>query len=234
MLRPSLAFAFVMLTAAAQNPPPAGASAPAAVAVQAGTLEVPTFPNATCPIMGKKVSLPLFVDTDLGRFYVCCKPCYKKILANLDAAYKTAFPNVQEVKNADCPISGEPIGDEAVPFDLQGYRFRLCCAGCSAEARRHSQVTLTKVTRAHVRDVGNTTCPVSGSSVAANAFAVIDNHVVHLAAPKIADEAAKRPAEVLAKAIANKKAQPPKPKHEHRYVLPSPPPPPPPAKENGG
>ena len=60
-------------------------------------VEVPTFPNATCPIMGKKVSLPLFVDTELGRIYVCCKPCFKKIRANVPVAHKTAYPVVEEL-----------------------------------------------------------------------------------------------------------------------------------------
>ena len=125
------AFAVPFLTAQAPTDP-----------VPALQAEVPTFANATCPIMGKKVSMPLFVDTELGRFYVCCKPCYKKILANVPAAHQTAYPVVQEVKNAVCPVSGEPIGADAVVVTLQGYRFSVCCEACVAQARQHSQVTL--------------------------------------------------------------------------------------------
>jgi hypothetical protein len=177
-------------------------------------VEVPTFANATCPIMGKKVSMSLFVDTELGRFYVCCKPCFKKIQADLPAAHKTAYPVVQDAKNTTCPVSGEAIGEHAVAVTLQGWRVALCCSGCEAAARTHSQVTLVKATRP-VTDVGNTTCPVTNEPVSANAFALVGDALVHLASPKAADELAKDPAAALDKARAIAKAQPPKPKHEH-------------------
>lgn len=179
-------------------------------------VEVPTFANATCPIMGKKVSMPLFVDTELGRFYLCCKPCNKKVLADVPTAHKTAYPVVQEVKNTTCPVSGEAIGEGTVAVTLQGYRFQVCCAGCVGAARTHSQVTLLKVTRPAVKDVGNATCPVSGSPTVANAFVVIGDSLVHLADAKLVDEVGKAPAPMLAKAEAIAKAQPPRPKHEHR------------------
>jgi hypothetical protein len=203
----SLIVASLILTSApAQDPSPAAKPA----------VEVPTFANATCPIMGKKVSMPLFVDTVLGRFYVCCKPCFKKILADVPAAHKTAYPVVETVKNTACPVSGEAIGEDAVEVTLQGYRFSVCCAGCVDDARKHSQVTLAKLTRTTSTDVGNATCPVTGNPVAANAFALVGDALVHLATPKAADELAKDPAAVLAKAQAIAKSQPPKPKHEHR------------------
>lgn len=187
----------------------------AALPAQQPTAEVPAAPNATCPIMGKKVSMPLFVDTELGRFYVCCKPCYKKILANVPAAHQTAYPVVQEVKNAVCPVSGEPIGADAVVVTLQGYRFSVCCEACVPQARQHSQVTLVKITRPTTQDVGNTTCPVSGAAVTANAFVRIGDAVVHLSAPAAVEAATKDPAGILAKARAIAAAQPPKQKHVH-------------------
>ena len=180
-------------------------------------VEVPTFANATCPIMGKKVSMPLFVDTELGRFYLCCKPCIKKVLADVPTAHKTAYPVVQELKNTTCPVSGEPIGQGAVAVTLQGFRFQVCCAGCVDTTRTHTQVTLLKATRATVKDVGNTTCPVSGSATVANAFVLVGDAIVHLADPKLVDEVGTSPATVLAKAEASAKAQPPRPKHEHRH-----------------
>ena len=179
------------------------------------TVEVPTFANETCPIMGKKVSMPLFIDTELGRFYVCCKPCYKKIKADLQAAHKTAYPVVQEVKNGVCPVSGAPIADGAVAVTLQGYAFKLCCAGCVEHARTHSQITLTKLTRANLEDVGNETCPVSGKPVTPNAFAIVGDTIVHLSSPLLVDDVRQDPAAVLEKAKAIAKAQPPKPPHEH-------------------
>jgi hypothetical protein len=210
----SVLFVFPVLAAiaTAQQAP---APVPPAAAAQAPRVEVPTFANATCPIMGKAVSMPLFVDTELGRFYLCCKPCNKKVLADVPAAHKTAYPVVQELKNTTCPVSGEAIGDDAIDVTLQGYKLKLCCGGCVAAARTHSQVTLVKATRPAVGDAGNDTCPVSGKPVVANAFAVVDGTIVHLASPKLADEVAKDPAAVLAKAKAIAKAQPGKPKHEH-------------------
>ena len=206
MLRFLTAVCLMLAFAPAQDP--AAAAKPAVAG--------PTFANATCPIMGKPVSMPLFVDTELGRFHVCCKPCIKKVLADVPAAHKTAYPNVQEVSNAVCPVSGAPIDADAVAVTLQGHRLRLCCAACAPAARQHSQVTLVKATRANVVDAGNTTCPVTGKPVVANAFVVIDGTLVHLATPKAAADAAQDPAAVLAKAREIAKAQPPAPAHEHR------------------
>ncbi len=197
---PAIAFA---QTPAPTTPPPAP------------TVEVPTFANPTCPIMGKKVSMPLFVDSELGRFYVCCKPCYKKILADVQKAHQTAYPVVTDAKNTTCPISGEAIGELAVEVTLQGSRFKVCCQGCVAAARMHSQVTLAKVTRSGLVDVGNSTCPVTGKPVAANAFVLVDTDIVHLAEPKAADDIKKDPAGMLQKARTIAQAQPAKPKHEH-------------------
>lgn len=194
-----------------------------APAPAAQPVTVPTFANPTCPIMGKKVSMPLFVDTELGRFYVCCKPCYKKILRDVPAAHKTAYPTVETHANTTCPVSGEPIGEDAVEVTLQGHRFKVCCSGCVAAARTHSQVTLVKVTDEKAVDVGNTTCPVSGKPTSANAFAKIGDHIVHLAAPALADEVAKNPAAVLDKARELAKAQGPKPPHVHTKPTPTPP-----------
>ena len=212
----------------------ANAQAPAVPDKPALTVEVPTFANPTCPIMGKKVSMPLFIDTELGRFYVCCKPCYKKIAADLQAAHKTAYPVVQEVKNDVCPVSGEPIADGAVPITLQGYSFKLCCAACVEQARKNSQITLTKLTR-KVKDLGNETCPVSGKQVTPNAFALVGDTIVHLSSPLLVDDVKQDPASVLEKARTIAKAQPPKPPHEHKKPTePTEKTPPGPGKQEGG
>lgn len=179
------------------------------------TVRVPTFENSTCPIMGKRVSMPLFVDTEAGRFYVCCKPCYRKILRNVPAAHKTAYPVVEAVVNERCPVSGEPIGEHAVSLTLQGFSFRLCCASCSEVARRQSQLTLTKVTEPEVVDLHNDTCPITGDPVAANAFVLIGNTLVRTSGPECAEAAAADPAKVVAKARQIASDQPPREPHEH-------------------
>lgn len=163
-------------------------------------VEVPTWPNATCPIMGKKVSLPLFVDTERGRFYVCCKPCFKKILANVDAAYRTAFPVVRELQISTCPVSGKPIGDAPVTMQLQGYSFRLCGEACRSTAVADAQVILARLLHANLREVGNQTCPVTDQPVQPNHFVLVDDHLIRLADAGQVAAVRKAPAAMLAKA----------------------------------
>jgi hypothetical protein len=197
MIRPLSALSVLASFLSAQTPPPAPTPAPEPAPALA--VEVPAFGNATCPIMGKKVSQPLFVDTELGRFWVCCKPCFKKILANLPAAHKTAYPVVQDAKNTVCPVSGKPIAAGSPMVTLQGHRFAVHSEADVATAQKHSQVTLVKLLRPGVRDVGNTTCPLTDGPVAANSFVLLGDAIVHLAAGKGAADV-KDAAAVLAKA----------------------------------
>jgi hypothetical protein len=198
MFRSSITLLLLSATAAAQDAP---------------RVDVPITPNASCPIMGKKVSLPLFVDTELGRIWVCCKPCFKKILANVPKAHQTAYPAITEHGNEACPVTGTPIGEHAETITLQSHRFRVCCDECAAAARAHSQVTLARLLAPKLTDVGNTTCPVRGTPVAANTFVVVDDHLVHLADSKAIAEIQLEPAALLQKAKQIAAAQPPKPPH---------------------
>lgn len=176
----------------------------------------PTYPNSTCPIMGKKASLPLFADTELGRIYVCCKPCIRKVLADVQAAYETAYPATKDLANEACPVSGEPIGEQPISVVLQGLRIRLCCEDCLTEARRHAQVTLAKAQDPKLDDVQNQRCPVDGQPVQPNAFAVIGTTVVRLSSPTHLAEVQKAPQMLLDKARADRKADRAKPGHQHR------------------
>lgn len=203
---------FLTLALPAQESP---AAKPAETAPQSPRVEVPVFPNATCPIMGKKVSMPLSVDTELGRIWVCCKPCYKKVLRDVAAAHKTAYPTVEAHANTTCPVSGEPIGEHAVEVTLQGHRFRVCCIACTADAQKQSQRTLARVLQPKLVDVGNTTCPVTGQPVADNVVVTIGDHLVRLATPLVIDDVQKDPAGVLAKAQEIRKKQPAPAPHVH-------------------
>ena len=77
----------LFVPAFAQEKPSAPPSAPKQPAVS-----VPIFPNPSCPIMGKPISTKLFTDTEMGRIYVCCKSCFKDVLADVPIAYRTAYP----------------------------------------------------------------------------------------------------------------------------------------------
>lgn len=179
-------------------------------------VEVPVAPNASCPIMGKKVSLPLFVDTELGRIWVCCKPCFKKVLADVPKAHQTAYPVVTEVKNETCPVSGEAIGKDAVVVTLQQKRFSLCCGGCLDTAKKDAQAVLAKLAEPKLVDVGNDVCPVRGTKTVPNAFAIVDGHLVRLADGKAVEDVQKDPAAMLAKAKKLAAEQAPKQKHVHQ------------------
>jgi hypothetical protein len=179
--------------ARAEDPPAPGAAAP--------SVTVPTFANATCPIMGKKASLKLFIDTPKGRIYMCCIKCTKEIRKDPDRAHAAAYPRVQKATNAVCPMTGEAIPEKDAPtVVLQGYEIPLCCKDCVEDARKNSQLTLVKATNPKARDVGNQACPITGKAVAPNAFALVGDDIVRLSSPECVEAVKKDPAGALAKA----------------------------------
>lgn len=188
--------------AQAGDPPAPGAEAPA--------VTVPTFANTNCPIMGKKASLKLFVDTPKGRIYMCCVKCAKEIRKDPDRAHAAAYPRIQRAANTTCPVTGEAIPEKDAPtVVLQGYEIPLCCKDCVEEARKESQITLVKATNGKVRDIGNRTCPVTGKEVVPNAFALVGDDLIRLSSPECVETVRKDPAAALKKAkeIAAKAAE---------------------------
>ena len=179
--------------AQAGDPPAPGADAPA--------VTVPTFANATCPIMGKKASLKLFVDTPKGRIYMCCVRCTKEIRKDPDHAHAAAYPRIQKATNTACPVTGDAIPEKDAPtVVLQGHEIPLCCKDCVEEAQRNSQITLVKATNPKAKDVGNQACPVTGKAVVANAFVLIGDDIVRLSSPECVEAVKKDPAAALKKA----------------------------------
>jgi hypothetical protein len=201
----SVLFATVSLLTA-QMPPAAAGPA----------VSVPSFANSTCPIMGKKVSMPLFVDTELGRIYLCCKPCVRKVLADVPTAHKTAYPVVQDAANQVCPVSGAPIGERRASLVLQGFKLDLCCEGCIDAARKAAQVVLARLTTPALTEVGNQTSPVDGKPIAPNAFAVVGDAIVRLSSPQQVAEVEKAPQAMLDKARAIRAQQPQPEPHRHQ------------------
>lgn len=199
-----LLFAGALVPGAAQDKlPRAKQDQPAPAVAGALPVSVPLFPNSTCPIMGKKVSLKLHTDTELGRIYICCKGCDKKIQKDVATAYKTAYPTTKTIANTACPVSGEKVGDKAVDVTLQGHAFKVCCADCVPELKRNAQVVLARVTDAKVTDLRNAECPVTSLPVLDNAFALVGDALVRLSSPACVDEVRKDPAAMLAKAKAS-------------------------------
>lgn len=192
------------------KPPATPAPAPTApVATAAPVVTVPTFENATCPIMGKPSSKALFTDTDFGRIYVCCPPCVKKIQADAERAYKAAYPVLKAAGNTLDPVTGAKIGDKPVLITLQGYEIALASEDSVKLARANAQIALVKATRPDVVDLDNHTDPITGQPVTNNAFVLIDKDLVHLSAPSVVDSVRSNPeaARKAAKAIAAKEAE---------------------------
>jgi len=195
-----------LLTAALLVPPvlPAEAEdaprAPAAPAAEDLTVTVPTWGNATCPIMGKPSSEALYVDVKFGRIYICCPPCARKIRAEPATAYRAAYPTVTHLDNKIDPVTGQALGEKTVSVEIQGYEFKVCADGCEAKARENSQITLVHLLMPDVVDIRNTRCPIDGEPVVANAFCLIGNNLVHLSSQKHVAQVKENPAAALAKA----------------------------------
>lgn len=176
------------------TPPPA-AQSPATT-----TATVPSYPNASCPIMGKAVSARLFADTERGRIWVCCKGCIADIHQDVELAYQTAYPSERTIDADVCPITGKKLIESSPEVVLQGLRFRVFDAETAKLAIAESQIAVARVMNPSLKDVGNATCPIDGAKVAPNVFVVIDGSIVRLSSPKHVEAASTAPAKTLARA----------------------------------
>lgn len=164
------------------------------------TVEVPSYPNSTCPVMGKPVSLKLYVDTAYGRIYMCCAGCTKRIKADPEAAYKAAYPKVEKAANTNCPITGEAIKKGSPTVLLQGKEIALCCEDCIEKAKGEAQATLAKALNGKLKDVGNSICPVTDKEVQTNVIALVGESLVRLSSSDCVERLKEDPARYLAKA----------------------------------
>lgn len=160
---------------------------------------VPVFVNSTCPIMGKPISQKLFVDTERGRIYFCCKGCNKKILNDVETAYKTAFPTVRRVANKACPITGVAITKDSPAVVVQGHEVSVCCKECPKKVREEAPLVLARATNPKVLDVGNKTCPITSKPVEKSVFCLIGDNLVRLSSSDCVEEVKKDPRAALAK-----------------------------------
>ena len=164
------------------------------------TATVPAYGNPDCPIMGKKASSTLFVDTEMGRIYICCAPCIKKIRSDVATAMKSAYPVVKKLNNAICPVSGKPLTAEATSVVIQGLEVGLCCDKCEEVARKNHQLTLAKAHDPKLKLVENKKCPVDGSEVDSNAIVIVGNEIIRLSSLRHMSDIVKDPAVALKKA----------------------------------
>jgi hypothetical protein len=177
-------------------------------------VDVPIHPNAICPIMGKPISTRLFVDTDRGRFWVCCKACYEDILADLDTAHATAYPDVKVLALERCPVTGEELPEVPHRLVVQGFDVPLCCEPCAAPFLRDSQVHLALLADGTLEDLANPKCPVTGEAVSSQSYVTIDRTLVRLSSPRAVEAVRAEPAKMLtaARGIVAEHGKIPRPK----------------------
>lgn len=169
--------------------------------VDPAAVSVPTFMNATCPIMGKPASATLFADVQQGRIYLCCAPCAKKVKKDPERAYEAAYPTSRKASNTTCPITGLPLPENAPTVVLQGIEIGVATQEAKALAPRFAQSVLAKATDPEVSEVGNRTCPITGEPVAGDAFCLIGKRLVRLSSPACVKDVEKDARATLAKAI---------------------------------
>jgi hypothetical protein len=170
-------------------------------------VSVPSYGNATCPIMSKPVKADLFVETPHGRVWVCCKTCLAKVKKDPDAIYAKTYPTVTKVNNANDPISGKPV-KEGTTVVYQGYEIGLENASHAKAVLANGDVWVTLLTKPHVQDVKNAKDPVTNEPVADNMAVLIGDSLVHLSSMDSVEAVRKDPAKALEK--ARKSAKPDK------------------------
>ncbi|MCA9450937.1 MAG: hypothetical protein KC931_27690, partial [Candidatus Omnitrophica bacterium] len=103
------------------------------------------FGNKKCPDMGGDVSSESYVEVVendgklVGRIYMCCDGCDKKVKENFAELYKTFYRtnpktgkaiDPLDLKNSTCPITGKPVAEKEW-MEYNGMIVRFCCAKCS-------------------------------------------------------------------------------------------------------
>lgn len=166
-------------------------------------VETPSYPNKSCPIMGKPTSARLFVDTAKGRFWVCCKSCYEEILADVEVAHQAAYPQVVTLMLKVCPVTDAPLPEQPHRVVVQGFDVPLCCKACEPDLLRDSQIHLALLANPKLVDLRNPRCPVTDEAVTANNFCTIDGVLVRLSSMRVLEEVKADAAKALAKARAS-------------------------------
>jgi hypothetical protein len=160
---------------------------------------VPSYRNASCPLMGKPAKDDVFVDSAHGRVWLCCKNCLAKAKKDPDGTYAKAYPTATKVNNKMDPIDGKPVKD-GVTVVYQGYEINLSDASHAKAVLQNGDVYVTLLTKPDVRDVKNTKDPVNGNAVADNMVVLIGNSLVHISSADSIEAIKKDPAKSLEKA----------------------------------
>jgi YHS domain-containing protein len=174
------------LAALGQDKPKPAAPAPAAkpaVAAKEVSKEVviatqlPSYPLATCPVSGEKLSDKAVDYVTQGRLVrLCCKDCIAEvekapaaIIAKVDAAVIAAEKASYPLKT--CPISGKKLGEMGDPVEyVHGTRLvRFCCGNCTKAFEKNPEEAMKAIDTAYIAaqkpNYKLTTCVVSGEKL---------------------------------------------------------------------
>jgi hypothetical protein len=175
---------------------------PAAEVVDA---KVPFFGNETCSYMTeKRTKQGLYAETTQGRVYVCCKDCLDDARKDGEKAAAKAYPKTNTLENATCPVTGAAIGPKAQTLKWQGYEFKLATKEAVESFKKNPDLYLALLTTPGLKDVGNTSCPVTDKE-ADGGCVIVGDEIVRVRSRKDADEFKKDAAKYLAKAKASVK-----------------------------
>jgi len=128
---------------------PAAALAKLGLAVEKqGDAFVVDLANPRCPIRGGDAKADVSTVFAGVRVHYCCPGCEKKLAADPVKAFRalgyTYVPSVVDLRNATCPVSGKPAGEDD-HVDVDGVRVRLCCPGCAGRFEKDPAAGFTKL-----------------------------------------------------------------------------------------
>ncbi len=164
---------------------------------QSGTpkVEVPFFGNSTCPVTGKPADPKISVLWQGERIFTCCEKCIVDVKTDPAAFHAKAYPKdkIVDVKNALCPIRGEPAKEDVTTV-FQGRKVRFCCPGCDKAFRKEPNRHLALLTRKDLKAAGNAKCPVMGEDVTPDSFFTYGGRLIGICCADCSDEFGKDPA----------------------------------------
>lgn len=170
---------------------------------KAPEVSVPSYGNASCPLMSRPVKPDVFVESSHGRVYLCCTKCLAKAKKDADGAYAKAYPTATKVGNKTDPIDGKPVKD-GVTAVYEGHEIGLSDASHAKTVVANGDVYLTVLTKS-AKDVNNAKDPTNDKPVTDNHFALVGDSVIRLSGPESVEALKKDPAKALEKALKSAK-----------------------------
>jgi YHS domain-containing protein len=117
-----------------------------AAAQPGSSAAVQNFNNPKCPVMGGDVNGKDFAVVNNVRYGLCCPSCKAELEGNPEQ-YLAKMPNegrIVDLKNAKCPVSGEPV-DAKTTLVYNGTKIHFCCPGCPPKFKADPDKYLKKL-----------------------------------------------------------------------------------------